>query len=168
MSPQSIQPWGMALKQWREQIQRADHLGDFRDRWMRLDKFSVLDLELKPYDFGTENQWLHLGLNFISFNKEIGRFRIALQNNNEQLFLASPIFSKQIDPDLMSATLHCLFSLALPQTLLNVVLIDDPQSNNSTLAIAEQYTKAGWQLDPKETQLVSDEPRQWIFRFFKP
>lgn len=168
---QPINPWKVAIDGWLDRVGEEIPSASFRDAWMRLSTLSTADLELKPLDLGTQGTWLMLGLEMHSFGKPVGRFECALRDQmkgeDRTLFFASPAFSATINDDLRQATLACLYKLAPAKSELAVVIEDDLVSPVSTLSVAGQYTEAGWGLNPKDTELISETPRKWIFRFSK-
>ncbi len=161
----------MAIENWLDRVERGAHGAAFADAWLRLSALSTADLELVPQDLGPHNEWLLLGLTMKTFGKPIGYFTCAVRDamavEERTVIISSPHFSAETNPDLTHATLACLYRLAPSGTELEVVLEDKVSSPTSTLAVAGTYTDAGWGLNPKRTELVSENPRLWIFRFSK-
>ena len=168
---QPVSPWKVAIEHWLDRVESGAHCAAFRDAWMRLDTLSTADLSLTPIDLGPNAQWLVLGLEMQSFGKPLGRFQFAVRDgraaDDRTVFFASPSFSPEVNEELRRATLACVYRLAPAKSELAVVIEDDLVSPVSTLSAAGQYTEAGWGLNPKDTELISESPRKWIFRFSK-
>lgn len=81
--------------------------------------------------------------------------------------MSAPKSTLELPQELESAALTSLWKLAPIGTHLEVKLEDDMTSGVSSLQIAERYTAGGWHLQPALTQLVSEEPRIWVFCFQK-
>lgn len=171
MSAQPVNPWRMAIREWLDGVDRESSVLAFRDAWMRLGLLSSADLELKPTHAAHRSDWHLLSLTMLQFGRRIGHFSCAIRegraDENRRLIFSCPRFSPDTHEDLNAATLSCLYRLAPPMSELEVVLEDRLGESVSTLAVAGTYTDAGWGLNPKRTELISEQPRLWIFRFTK-
>lgn len=170
MSAHLIDPWRMAIENWLSRVEQGDPCDAFCDRWMRLSNLSTADLELEPLSAGSRGPWSLLGLRVSSFKKPVGHFTFAVKRHENRdlcLCISCPKFSSGMNEDLVTATLSSLFRLAPSGTVLEVILEDKIESPTSTLAVAGRYTDAGWGMNPANTVLISDHPRQWVFRFNK-
>lgn len=167
----AINPLELAIDNWLDRIEHGSHCAAFRDAWLRLNTLSTADLELTPSDLGPHNASLLLAIDLKSFGKPLGSFCCAVRDGRaaeeKTVIISAPTFSSHVPEGLRQATLSCLFRLAPPKSVLEVVLDDDVSSPTSTLEVAGRYTDAGWGLDPKSTELISERPRRWVFRFTK-
>lgn len=154
-----------------QQIETTPPRRLFHDAWFRLADVSTADLQLHPLKLEDRAPWSVFALRVSSFGKLAGHFSCAvrdgLPHEGRSVIFSCPRFSKETHPDLVSATLQCLYRLAPSGSELEVVLEDQLGLAVSTLAVAGTYTDAGWGLNPKRTELISEEPRLWIFRFSK-
>ena len=171
MTAQLVNPWRMAIQQWLDGVDRGEPALAFGDAWLRLQELSTADLELRPRHLGRHRDWHLLALSIGNFGRMIGRFSCAVRNGrapeDRLLVFSCPRFSGETHLDLVQATLSCLYRLAPAGSELEVVLDYKLDASVSTLAIAGTYTDAGWGLNPKRTELISESPRLWIFRFTK-
>ena len=169
--PQPINPWKMAIDNWLAGQQSDTKAHAFCDAWVSLKDLSTADLELNPRKIGERHPWTLLGLKMSSFGRPTGSFSFAVReaeaHEERCIILSAPRFTKGTHQDLVQATLSSLYRLAPTGSELEVVLEDELEATSSTLAIAGTYTDAGWGLNPKRTQLISDDPRLWVFRFTK-
>lgn len=161
----------MAIQNWMDRVEHGAQASAFADAWLRLNDLSTADLELKPAHLGVNEPWQMIGLTMASFGKINGHFTCAVRDAREdeepEVIISAPRFSEMTNQDLIDATLSCLYRLAPAGTELEVVLEDKLGTAVSTLAVAGTYTDAGWGLNPKRTELISEDPRLWIFRFSK-
>ena len=171
MSAQPVNPWRMAISGWLDRLDQGAPALSFRDAWLRLKECSTADLELQPHALGVKDDWQLLDLRISSFGRPTGHFTCAVRDGRgseeRRLVLSAPRFSELTHPELVTATLMCLYRLAPAQSELEVVLEDKMDSPVSTLAVAGTYTDAGWGLNPERTELICEAPRLWVFRFSK-
>lgn len=171
MNAQLVNPWRMAVQQWLDGVERGAPALTFRDAWLRLKDLSTADLELSAQHLGQRDDWHMLGLTIGNFGRKIGRFSCAVRNGRAHedrlLVFSCPRFSGDTHADLVQATLSCLYRLAPAGSELEVILEDKLDAAVSTLSAAGTYTDAGWGLNPKRTELISESPRLWVFRFTK-
>ncbi len=165
---QRISPLTPAIHSWLEQIEMEDPCAVLLDKWMRCQCISFLDLHVTPWSKPLPSGHL-LGVNFASFGRAMGSFLCAIQKGSGgvPLRMSAPTSSEHIVPELEAAVLTSLWKLAPTGTRLEIRLTDDLHAKNSSLAVAERYVNAGWELDPSNTQLLSEEPRIWVFCFQK-
>ncbi len=159
------------MNDWMERLEKTAPSRLFHDAWLRLAEVSTADLELRPAYSGERHPWKLYTLRLSSFGKHLGHFTCAMRDGEpaeeRTAVFSCPRFSDHVHPDLVGATLACLYRLAPVGSELEVVLEDKLNQPISTLAVAGTYTDAGWGLNPKRTELISEEPRLWIFRFSK-
>ncbi len=171
MCAQAVNPWNVAMEGWMERLEKTPPSRLFHDAWLRLSDVSTADLELLPMHVGERHPWKMYGLRLSSFGRHMGHFSCAVRDGEaheeRNTIFSCPRFTEGTHPDLVLATLACLYRLAPPSSELEVVLEDKLNQVVSTLAVAGTYTDAGWGLNPKRTELISEEPRLWIFRFSK-
>lgn len=154
-----------------EQVNKPTPSRLFHDAWMRLSESSTADLELHPTFVADRHPWKMYALRLSSFGQHIGHFSCAVRDGEKHeersTIFSCPRFTPGIHSELVSATLACLYRLAPAGSELEVILEDELDQAISTLAVAGTYTDVGWGLNPKRTELISESPRLWIFRFSK-
>ncbi|MEK7665501.1 MAG: hypothetical protein AAB337_01320 [Patescibacteria group bacterium] len=167
---QRISPLTPAIEQWLGHAEEENPCASLADKWMRTQCIVLTDLRVTAFrkDLESTRGYL-LGVSFNSFGRDLGSFICAIQlgTSGVPVRISAPKSTSEVPAELESAVLTSLWKLAPTGTRLEVKLEDDITSDVSSLEIAERYIASGWHLDPAFTQLVSEEPRIWVFCFQK-
>lgn len=167
---QRISPLQPTIDAWLNTIEVDDPCLSFRDRWLRCHALMQNELTLKSIarpHLGTSGYVLETHIS--SFDRLVGSFFCVVRPGLGEipLSISAPMFTRETPSELVRALLISLWKIAPAGTRLEVKLEDDIAAEQSPLAVAERYTDAGWTLQPADTQLISEQPRIWIFCFKK-
>lgn len=167
---QRISPLQPTIDAWLSHVEMEDTCLAFRDKWLRCHALTLHELTLEPWSRPhLPSSGFFLGAQMQSFGQCVGSFFCVIRPGSGEvpLSISVPTFTDETIPELSRALLTVLWKISPTGARLEVKLQDEIASDLSPLASAGRFTEAGWTLVPAETQLISEDPRIWIFCFRK-